>query len=150
MTTNAMEMRRDIIGYVETHSPVELPLDVDTARELGRLAGHPLGSEPELEYLTAEAVQTLQTEGHIATTEKDDALLVEYTAPLEPAEKHVISVYNEILSPYDRVEADCIAIESIHAQLTTQEDISDDRAHELLRHLLTTLDRTHDDLNNMI
>ncbi len=151
MTTTAIEMRQDIIGYVEKHQPVEIPLDIDTARELGRLAGHPVGSEPELDYVTAEVVQTLQGEGRITTVEKADTLLVECVTPLETTERKPSGTTpEEIFSPYDQVDADCIAIESIHAQLIAPEHLSEDREHELLHCLLNALDKTHGDLNKMM
>lgn len=86
MTTSTMEMRTAIGNYVETHSPVELPAETDEALELGRLAGHPIGSEPELGHVTIQALYLLKDEGVITTTEKENTRLVEYVAPFDATE----------------------------------------------------------------
>lgn len=88
-------MRYAIEEYVGTHSPVEVAPRAETALELGKLAGHPLGSEPELELIIDGAVRQLKDEGLIAVTEKDDMTLVEYIEPLEAPEAKPMS-YNHI------------------------------------------------------
>ncbi|HMI08825.1 MAG TPA: hypothetical protein VK497_00295 [Candidatus Saccharimonadales bacterium] len=148
---NIYEVQRGMAVALEGDS-LTMPADADLADELGILAGFPAGFEPGRNAIVLQAFQELLGDGSIDIMNKPEDNVVELRYnPHEEEPKPDYRLFDDtLLSPSEKIEMDCLVIESLHAQLTTPEHLPDHQATELLHMLLARLDETGEDLDKLI